>query len=135
MVQWGLGLVVVVCGAGFASAGEYQFDTWQFTPSADTEYKVDIYGVRPHTLSHPYPIWVLLQDDRPCSYAGYVPEFGTHRWRLTVGVNHPDIVAAYGNVYCRTHGCAWQAVERIAGQSGPGQLGRGTGEDEVASTD
>ena len=135
MVQWGLGLLLVVCGAGFAQAGEYQFDIWQFTPSADTEYKVDIYGVRPPTLSNPYPTWVLMQDDRPCSYAGYVPEFDTHRWHLTVGVNHPDIVAVYGNVSCRTNGCTWQAVGLIPGQSGPRLPGNGTGGDEVASTD
>lgn len=132
MVRWGFGLAVVLLATGFTFGAEYQFDNWQFTPSADTEYKVDIYGVLPPTLSKPYPTWVLLQDDRPCTYAGYVPEFGTHRWHLTVGVNNPDIIAAYGNVYCRTNRCAWQAVGQIAGQSGPELLGSGTGEDEAA---
>ena len=133
ILKWGLAVTALLSSSA-ALGAEFQFETWQFTPSADTEYKGDIFGVRPPTLSKPYPTWVLLQDDRPCAYAGYVPEFGCHRWHLTVGVNSPDIVAAYGNVYCRTNSCAWQAVGEIAGQSGPGLKGSGTGQDEVAST-
>ena len=132
MVQWGFGLAAVLLATGVAYGAEYQFDSWQFTLSADTEYKVDLYGVRSPTLSHPNPTWVLLQDDHPCAYAGDVPEFGYHRWHLTVGVNSPDIVAAYGNVYCRTNGCAWQDVGQIVGQSGPGLMKSGSGEYEVA---
>ena len=133
MVQWGLGLAVVVLSAGSAHAGDFQIDAWQFTPSADTEYKVDIYGVRPPTLAKPYPTWVLLHDDHPCAYAGNVPEFGCHRWHLAVGVHRPDMVAAYGNVYCRTNGSAWQSVGQISGQSQPGLMGEDAGRDEVAS--
>ena len=134
MVRWGLGLAMVLLSAGSAYGGEYQLDTWQFTPSADTEYKVDIYGVRSPTPSKPYETWVLLHDDHLCSCTGYVPEFGYYRWHLTVGGHSPGIVGVCGNVYCRTNSCDWKSVGQIAGQSQPGLLESDTGEDAVAST-
>ena len=134
MVRWGFGLAVVLLATSSAYGGEYQFDTWHFTPSADTEYKVDIYGVRPPTLSTPYETWVLLHDDHSFRSAGYVPEFDSHRWHLTLNVHHPDMVAAYGNVYSRTNGCAWQAVGQISGQFQPGLMGEDAGRDGFAST-
>ena len=77
---------------------------------------------------------MLLHDDHCCDYAGDVLEFGYHRWHLTLSVHHPDMIAAYGNVYCRTNGCAWQTAGQISGQSPPGLLGEDACRDEVAST-
>lgn len=133
-IRWGIGLAAYALSSGPAYAEDYLLDTWQFTPCLDTEYKVDIYGVRSPTPAKPYETWVLLHDDHPYKYAGYVPEFGYHRWHVNLALNEPGLVGLVGNVSCRTNTFDWQAVQQVSGQSIPGWMDSAPGVNEVAST-